>query len=265
MKNFLIIGNPISHSLSPKIHNYWFKENNINGNYDKISPDENEIEKIIQKIKSKEIFGINVTVPFKQSVIPYLETQSEIAIKTNSVNTILNKDGKIHGDNTDVYGFEKSVTNNNINLEGKSAFIFGAGGVVPSVITALLKQKIKKIFISNRTLEKAILIKKKFDFIKIIDWGKVENCDLFINCTIIGLKASDSLGLNFSNFGKNKIFYDLIYNPIKTTFLLEAEKNGHKIINGRDMFLYQAQKAFNLWNNLTPRIDEKLIKYLYND
>ena len=105
MKNYLIIGNPISHSLSPKIHNYWFKENNIDGNYDKISPNENEIEKIIQKIKSKEIFGINVTVPFKQSVIPYLETQSEIAIKTNSVNTIFNKNGKIHGDNTDVYGF----------------------------------------------------------------------------------------------------------------------------------------------------------------
>ena len=265
MKNHLIIGNPISHSLSPKIHNYWFKENNINGNYDKISLNENEIEKIIQKIKSKEIYGMNVTVPFKHSVIPFLETQSEIAIKTNSVNTIFNKDGKIHGDNTDVYGFEKSIANNKINLEGRSVLIFGAGGVVSSIVFALLKLKVEKIFISNRTLKNAKLIKSKFDFVQIIEWGKVENCDLFINSTSVGLKTGDSLGLNLNSIGKDKIFYDVIYNPPKTNFLLEAEKNGHKIINGRDMFLYQAQKSFNLWHNLTPRVDEKLIKYLYND
>ena len=83
MKNYLIIGNPILHSLSPKIHNYWFKENNIDGNYDKIAPSKDEIEKIIQKIKRKEIYGINVTVPFKRSIISHLETQSDIAIKTN--------------------------------------------------------------------------------------------------------------------------------------------------------------------------------------
>jgi len=265
MKNHLIIGNPVSHSLSPKIHNYWFKENNIEAKYEKISLTENKIETIIQKIKNKEIYGMNVTVPFKQTVIPFLETQSETALKTNSVNTIFNKDGKIHGDNTDVYGFEKSIITNKINLKGKSALIFGAGGVVSSIIYALLKLKIKKIFISNRTLENAKLIKKKYNLVEIIEWGELENCDLFINSTSVGLKTGDSLELNFKNLEENKIFYDVIYNPRKTSFLLEAEKNGHKIINGRDMFLYQAQKAFNLWHNFTPAIDEKLIKFLYND
>ncbi len=265
MKNHLIIGNPISHSLSPKIHNYWFKENNIKANYDKISPKEKEIEKILEKVKNNEIYGINVTVPFKQTVIPFLETKSEIAIKTNSVNTIFNKDGKIHGDNTDVYGFEKSIINNKINLEGKTVLIFGAGGVVPSIILALSNLKAKKIFITNRTKENAIMIKSKFEFVEIIEWGKIEKCDLIINSTSVGLKRSDSLRLNFKDFGKNKIFYDVIYNPSKTLFLLEAEKNGNRIINGREMFLYQAQKAFNLWHNLTPTVDEKLIRYLYND
>tara|TARA_B100001057_G_scaffold30145_1_gene27456 strand:+ start:2079 stop:2876 length:798 start_codon:yes stop_codon:yes gene_type:complete len=265
MKNHLIIGNPISHSLSPKIHNYWFKENKINANYIKISPNENEVEKIIKKIKSKEIFGMNVTVPFKQFVIPFLETKSEIAKKTNSVNTILNKDGKIHGENTDVYGFEKSIINNKINLNGKSALIFGAGGVVPSIISALINLKIDKIFISNRTLENAKLIKNEFNFVEIVEWGKIENCDLLINSTSVGLNSGDNLGLNLKIPGKDKIFYDVIYNPIKTDFLLEAEKNGHRIINGRDMFLYQAQQAFNLWHNLKPEINQKLIKYLYND
>lgn len=265
MKNYLIIGNPISHSLSPKLHNFWFKENNIDGNYEKISINEDEIQTIIKKIKKKEIYGLNVTVPFKKTVIPFLEARSEIVKKTNSVNTIFNQDGKIYGDNTDVYGFEKSITNNKINLEGKSVLIFGAGGVVASIISALVNLNIKKIFISNRTFENAKLIKDKFDFVEIIEWGKLENCDLFINSTSVGLKQNESLGLSFKNLGQNKIFYDVIYNPKKTKFLLEAEKNGHRIINGRDMFLYQAQKAFDLWHNLKPKVNQKLIKYLYND
>ncbi len=265
MKNYLIIGNPITHSLSPKLHNFWFKENHIDGNYGKISPSKDEIKIIIKKIKNREIDGINVTVPFKQIVIPFLETSSETVISTGSVNTIFIKNGKIHGENTDVYGFEKSLICNNINLKDKSAFIFGAGGVVPSLIAALLNMRIKKIFISNRTLENAELIKKKFGFVEIVEWGKTENCDLFINSTSLGLKIGESIKLNFDNIGQNKIFYDVIYNPPKTTFLSEAENNGHKIINGRDMFLYQAQKAFNLWHNFTPKVNENLIKYLYND
>ena len=188
MKKHLIIGNPISHSLSPKIHNYWFQENNIDGEYDKILLKGNEIEPIIQKIKTNEIHGMNVTVPYKQTVIPFIETLSENAKITNSVNTIFNKDGKIHGDNTDIYGFEKSLLNKKIELENKEAFIFGAGGVVPSIILALTSLNINKIFLSNRTLKNANLIKDKFNFIEVIEWGKILNCDLFINSTSVGLK-----------------------------------------------------------------------------
>ena len=129
MKKHLIIGNPISHSLSPKLHNYWFKENRINGEYNKLLLKDNEIELLIQKIKSKELHGMNVTVPYKQTVIPFLESLSETAKITNSVNTILNIDGKIHGDNTDVFGFQKSLSNNNVDLKNKEVLIFGAGGV----------------------------------------------------------------------------------------------------------------------------------------
>ena len=265
MKKHLIIGNPISHTLSPKLHNYWFGKNKINGKYDKVLLKENEIEPLIKKIKTKELHGMNVTVPYKQTVIPHLESLSETAKITNSVNTIFNKDGKIHGDNTDIYGFEKSLLNKKIKFKNKEAFIFGAGGVVPSIILALCKLKVKKIYVSNRTLNNADLIKEKFDFIKVIEWGKIIDCDLFINSTSIGLKDGESLDLSFDNLKGKKFFYDVIYNPPKTSFLLNAEKKGHEIINGRDMFLYQAQKAFNLWHNMTPKIDKKLIRYLYND
>ena len=265
MKKFLVIGNPIDHSLSPKLHNYWFEKNKIDGKYDKVLLKENEIESLIKKIKTKELHGMNVTVPYKQIVIPHLESLSETAKITNSVNTIFNKDGKIHGDNTDVFGFQESLSNKNIDLKNKDVFIFGAGGVVPSIILALTNLNIKKIYLSNRTLKNANLIKDKFNFIEVIEWGKIINCDLFINSTSVGLKNNESLGLNFENIKEKKIFYDVIYNPPKTSFLLEAKKKGHRVINGRDMFLYQAQKAFNLWHNLTPNIDDQLINYLYND
>jgi shikimate dehydrogenase len=265
MKKHLIIGNPISHTLSPKLHNYWFEKNKINGKYDKVLLKQNEIESLIKKIKTKELHGMNVTVPYKQIVIPHLESLSETAKITNSVNTIFYKDGKIHGDNTDVFGFQESLSNKNIDLKNKEVFIFGAGGVVPSIILALTNLNIKKIYLSNRTLKNANLIKDKFNFIEVIEWGKIINCDLFINSTSVGLKNNESLGLNFENIKEKKFFYDVIYNPPKTSFLLEAEKMGHKVINGRDMFLYQAQKAFYLWHNLTPNIDDQLIRYLYND
>lgn len=265
MKKHIIIGKPIKHSLSPKIHNYWFKKNNIDAFYEKISPEQNELENIIKKIKTGEIYGMNITVPYKERVIPFLEDQSDLSRQTKSVNTIFNKQGKIYGDNTDVYGFEKSITNEKINLQNKSVLIFGAGGVVPSIILALNNLKTKKIFISNRTLEKAEIIKEKFKNIQILEWGIIENCDIFINATSIGLNNNEKFNFNFSQISEKKIFYDVIYNPSKTNFLQEAEKQGHRIINGQDMFLYQAQKAFFLWHNLSPKVDNNLIEFLYND
>jgi len=265
MKKHIIIGKPIKHSLSPKIHNYWFKKNNIDAFYEKISPEQNELENIIKKIKTGEIYGMNITVPYKERVIPFLEDQSDLSRQTKSVNTIFNKKGKIYGDNTDVYGFEKSITNEKINLQNKSVLIFGAGGVVPSIILALNNLKTKKIFISNRTLEKAEIVKEKFKNIQILEWGIIENCDIFINATSIGLNNNDKFNFDFSQISEKKIFYDVIYNPSKTNFLQEAEKKGHRIINGQDMFLYQAQKAFFLWHNLSPKVDNNLIEFLYND
>ena len=208
---------------------------------------------------------MNITVPYKERVIPFLEDQSDLSRQTKSVNTIFNKQGKIYGDNTDVYGFEKSITNEKINLQNKSVLIFGAGGVVPSIILALNNLKTKKIFISNRTLEKAEIVKEKFKNIQILEWGIIENCDIFINATSIGLNNNDKFNFNFSQISEKKIFYDVIYNPSKTNFLQEAEKQGHRIINGQDMFLYQAQKAFFLWHNLSPKVDNNLIEFLYND
>jgi len=137
MKKYFVIGNPINHSLSPKLHNYWLKENNIDAIYDKKKIEEKNLQNIISEVKEKKINGINVTVPFKKLVIPYLDKLSREAEQTQSVNTIILTDDNLVGHNTDIAGFTKAIKDLNFNIEGKKIFILGAGGVVPSIIFAL--------------------------------------------------------------------------------------------------------------------------------
>ena len=262
MKKFLVIGNPIDHSLSPKLHNYWIKNNNISAVYEKQKLSESSLKNIISQIKEKKITGINVTVPFKKAVIPFIDELTIEANKTNSVNTIYLNNNKIIGDNTDIVGFEKSVEDLKYDLKNKEIFILGAGGVVPSIIFALTKKKVSKIIISNRTRKKAEVLKNLFKNIEIIDWGKVPSFDMIINATSLGLKKEDKINLDFSTTIKNKLFYDVIYNPKETNFLKTGKKLGNITLNGKMMFIYQALSAFNIWHGLEPAINEEVIKLL---
>jgi len=259
MKKYLVIGNPIEHSLSPKLHNYWIKENNINAVYDKKQLNESDIEEVISEVKNEKIHGINVTVPFKKSVIPFLDGLSPLASKAQSVNTIFKKENKIIGDNTDIGGFEQSLKSINYEVKNKKVFILGAGGVVSSIILALKKLGASEIYLSNRTKKKAEDLKKIYPELILIDWGKCADFDMVINATSLGLKSDDRIKLDFSKIGSNKLFYDLIYNPDKTNFLLTGEKLDNKIANGRMMFIYQAQLAFKIWHNILPKIHDKLL------
>jgi shikimate dehydrogenase len=259
MKKYLVIGNPIEHSLSPKLHNHWIKENKIDATYDKKQLNESDIEEIIDEAKKGKIDGINVTVPFKKSVIPFLNQLTPLAKEVQSVNTIFKKDNKIIGDNTDVSGFEKSLKYINYDLKNKNIFILGAGGVVSSIILALKRLGAAKIILSNRTKEKADDLKKKYTDLEIIDWGETPDFNMIINATSLGLKSNDQIKLNYADVGTNKLFYDIIYNPSKTKFLSEAERFGNQIENGKMMFIYQAQLAFRIWHNILPKIDNKLL------
>ena len=259
MKKYLVIGNPIEHSLSPKLHNHWIKENKINATYNKMRLNENEIEEIIGEIKKGKIDGINVTVPFKKFVIPFLDQLTPLAKEVQSVNTIFKKDNKVVGDNTDIGGFEKGLKYINYDLKNKKVFILGAGGVVPSIILALKRLGAAKIILSNRTKKKANDLKKKYTDLEIIDWGETPDFDMIINATSLGLKKNDQIKLNYAEIGTNKLFYDIIYNPSKTKFLLKAKQFGNQIENGKMMFVHQAQLAFRIWHNVLPKIDNRLL------
>ena len=155
MKRYFVIGNPINHSLSPKLHNYWLKENKIDAIYDKKKIEEKDLQTIISEVKEKKIDGVNVTVPFKKAVIPFLDKLSNEAEQTQSVNTIILKDNNLEGHNTDIAGFTKAIKKLNFNLDDKKVFILGAGGVVSSIIFALNEMNVPKIIISNRTKKKS--------------------------------------------------------------------------------------------------------------
>jgi len=270
MKNkklYALIGKPVIHSLSPVLHNHWFNKYNIEASYSLIDIDDHDLQSVIEKIKSKKLHGVNVTLPYKQKIIPYLDRLINDARLTNSVNTIyLDNNNTVVGENTDVYGLQAAYLKEIVSENNKKALVIGAGGVSPSVIFSLKKSNIQNISIANRTRDKSIFLKKKFSFLNIIEWKflkeEISNFDIIINATSLGLKNGQEFEFNFDNVKKNLIYIDTVYNPIETKTIKFLKENNIKTFGGLDMFLYQGQKSFYLWNKINPEIDNKLIDLL---
>ena len=281
MNKYFVIGNPIDHSLSPKLHNYWIKKNNLNAVYEKKLIEEKDLKELCDNLREGIIDGFNVTVPFKEKIIKYLDSYTETAMAVKAVNTVFRKykDGKYIaiGDNTDVYGFEKSCPLRNHSKWGASAIIIGAGGASKAIILGLCNLNVRRLAIINRTREKAenlmnqIVTPESFKSHFVYEWckdeGSIGKPDIVVNCTSLGLNEKDRIPLNFSKykkrfFTKGIIFYDLIYNPEETNFLLNAKRIGQQAINGKMMFLYQAQKSFSAWHGIMPEINQEVIDLL---
>ena len=269
MKKYLVIGNPIKHSLSPLIHNYWMRKHGlIDSTYEKKKIEQKDLESIVKKVRNDELKGINVTVPFKKEIIPFLDRLDDVALSTQSVNTLCKIKDEVWGYNTDAEGFDDSLTRESIDYSDKNIFILGAGGVTSSIIHSLIFTA-NKIFITNRTKKKAEQLKKFTGLagkeIEIIDWGQTPTaCDLVINTTSVGLTKDENLDLDFKDYKNNKdvLFYDLIYNPEETNFLKDARLRGNKTMNGKMMFLHQARIAFQIWTGIAAEINDEVVKLL---
>ena len=278
MNKYLVIGNPIEHSLSPLLHNYWFKKYRfLDSIYEKKKVEKKDLKKIVEQIKNDEIKGVNVTVPFKREIFDFIDTAPQEVKFTKSVNTLVKENDKVVGYNTDQEGFKISLEENEWDFKNKKVFIIGAGGVTPSILSSFIRADgAEKIYLSNRTRSKAEELKKFWDkvidfyqmnkdTIEIIDWGeKSELCDLIINTTSVGLTKDEKLDFDCSDYNNNKeaLFYDLIYNPKETNFLKEARIRENKTMNGKMMFLWQAHLAFKKWTGVSPKIDQEVIKLL---
>ena len=280
MHNYFVVGNPIDHSLSPLVHNYWFKKYKIVGTYERKRLEEKDLKNFVYEMKvNKFINGANITVPFKNKIIPFLDALTDISKKTLSVNTIFKKNGKLVGENTDATAFYNTLHKDYSLSSGHElkTLIIGAGGVTSSIIWAVRKLSGTngQIYITNRTKQKASSLLKEINQINseqgvfdgrinILNWGEIPDVNLIVNTTSVGLGQNERLPLDFEKFKDNKniLFYDLIYNPKETCFLSEAKQRGNKTMNGEMMFLLQAAGAFYNWTKKKVEINDDVINLL---
>jgi len=261
-----IFGNPIKHSLSPLMQNEWLCKYNIDAVYVAACFEKNQLKKAVEAIRVFNMFGANVTVPYKVDVMKYLDVIDSAAKKIGSVNTIVNKNGTLTGYNTDWNGFLDDLKIKKINLKNKKVFVLGAGGACKAVLYALNKTGIKHIFLCSRTYKKVKQLSKLYKNIipvKIEDVKDTffENIDGFINTSTCGMKQTDVLPFNIVKCSKKIVFYDLIYNK-NTPFKQFAVKNKLKYFSGEGMLIRQGAAAFKLWTLKSPKINlvEKIFR-----
>ncbi len=260
MKRFAVIGNPITHSLSPRLHNYIFQQLGIDANYIAIQCTEKKIPKIIKRLRSNQLNGINITLPLKQSVIPYLDVLGEHAQAIGAVNCIKVKDGKLIGYNTDWIGFQKTLESAKIRINGATCIIVGAGGAARSVGYALASHNVNKMFIINRSAEHTNeLIKQlKTHFfnteIKIAKWSEINKHELhqalIVNCSSVGMAPNvDDCPIPEKYLSPSQTIIDIIYSPFRTKLYRVGQSIGTKTLSGLPMLIHQALASLEIWFN----------------
>ncbi|PMP67077.1 MAG: shikimate dehydrogenase [Thermodesulfobacterium geofontis] len=258
-----VIGDPVSHSLSPIMHNLAFKEKNVKAVYGAFKVRPSDLAKAVEGIRALNIKGVSVTIPHKEKIIEYLDEIDEIAQEIGAVNTILNKEGILKGFNTDWIGVLKAFEENGVKLKDKKVVVIGAGGASKAVIYALIKGGAKKIYVYNRTFEKAKLLEKKFK-ITAKPWEELKKADgdIIIQATSVGLKSWET-PVGEEIISRFKVAMDIVYLPLKTKFLSLAERYG-KIIDGLQMLLYQGVEQFKIWTGMEPPL-ELMKKAIYEE
>ena len=258
-----IIGDPVSHSLSPLMHNYAFRKLNIKAVYGAFRVKPEDLENAIKGIRALNIKGLSVTIPHKENVMKYLDEIDEIGLEIGAINTIVNKEGILKGYNTDWLGVLYAFEKNGVNLRDKKIVILGAGGASKAVIYAVKKGGAKKIEVYNRTFEKAQKLADKFKIIA-RPWEELDRSsgDIIIQTTSVGLKEWKS-PVEEEILKRFKIAMDIVYSPLKTKFLTLAEKYA-KIIDGLQMLVYQGVEQFKLWTGKEPPTEE-IKELVYNE
>lgn len=271
-----VIGDPISHSLSPKIHNFLLSQYKIDGEYEAILVEKDQLKSFLQSAIKDNFSGFNVTIPHKEEIFKLCDYKSKSAFLTGAVNTVvITEDKKIFGHNSDVEGFSNNLKylQPNFDLRNKSAFVVGAGGASRAIVYALIKDGAKKIFITNRNQIRAEeLIKnfKKFaaekkcqiEFLNKDSFcANLENCDLLVNASSLGMTGQEELEIDLTKLKSDAIVFDIVYKPLMTNLLKNAQNRGNPIITGIGMLIFQALIGFELWFKKKP--EEKIVNELF--
>lgn len=260
-----VIGSPIAHSKSPALHTHWLKTLGIAGHYIPIDVAQEDLEHIIKTLPKMGFVGVNVTVPYKEKVMDFADLVTDRAALIGSANTLIfRKDGKIHADNTDGYGFIQNLRQKAPNWDPKSgpAAILGSGGAARAVIAALVEVGVPEILISNRTKARAEKLKADFGKrLRVVDWvqagNMLEEAATVINTTSLGMVGKPPLRVPLDGLQKGTLVTDLVYAPLMTHLLNEANEAGCVTVDGLGMLLHQAVPAFERWFGVRPQVTDE--------
>ena len=262
MRTYCIIGDPVSHSLSPAMHNAAFNSLGLDYVYIAYKVSSSELEDSIESLRSVKISGFNVTIPHKTAVLQYLDEVDQLSRKAGAVNTVTNIDGKFKGFNTDVHGFVQPLLNRRIDFRGLSVLLFGAGGSARAVVTSLSNVNgISQLVLANRTYSKSLELSKLAEIngltcsVARVEEAKAmaKRFDLVVNATSVGLQSNESI-LDSEEIDGSSTVYDLVYRPVMTKLLENARAKGATIIYGYEMLLEQGAQAFEIWTGIKAPI-----------
>lgn len=259
---YAVVGHPISHSLSPLMHQAALDHYGIHAKFIALDLPQHQLHEFIPWCNHDNFLGCNITIPHKEAFNEIVDEIDAFASEVGVVNTLVKRNFKLIGYNTDVFGFLEPLKSHLTNIEFSRAIIFGTGGASKAVKTALESEGFEEIiFVSRNPYQKSIFSENST--IRTVDYNQwqslADETDLFVNSTPVGMYPnSDQTFLRDDEAGlfEGKICYDLVYNPLQTEFLKQAEKNGALVINGLDMLIYQGSKSFELWTGKSFPIDK---------
>lgn len=259
-----VIGTPIVHSKSPRLHGHWLKTYGIDGHYIPMDVRAEDLEQVLRAMPKMGFVGANVTIPHKEKVLSLADQVTDRATLIGAANTLIFRpDGKIHADNTDGYGFMENLRRGAPDWDPGSgpAAVLGAGGAARAVICALLDAGVPEILLSNRTRVRADKLKQDFgQRVRVVDWVQagniIEDAVLVVNTTSLGMLGKPELRVPLDGLNSRSVVTDLVYNPLKTRLLQVAEEAGATAVDGLGMLIYQAIPGFERWFGVRPEVDE---------
>lgn len=261
-----VIGNPIEHSLSPRLHGHWLRAMGLAGHYIPMRVEQDDLEAVIRTLPKAGFVGLNVTIPHKEAVLKMADIVTDRAALIGAANTLIFRDdGKIHADNTDGYGFTQNLRQSAPEWapETGPAAVFGAGGAARAILASLIELGVPEIRLSNRTRARADALRAEFGArIVVYDWVKAGNmlddAVTVVNTSSLGMTGKPEFRVPLDGLKAGAVVNDLVYSPLKTDFLQQAEDAGCHVVDGLGMLLHQAVPGFERWFGTRPVVDDAL-------
>ncbi|SMX47111.1 shikimate dehydrogenase [Actibacterium lipolyticum] len=260
-----VIGSPIAHSASPRLHNYWLKKYGIPGFYVPMDIDHSDLKDALKMMPKLGFVGVNVTIPHKETVLALADVVSDRAALIGAANTLIfRQDGKLYADNTDGYGFVENIRQGAPGWDPAAgpAAVLGAGGAARAVIASFVEIGVTEIRLSNRTRARADVLRAEFGpKISVYDWAQagnmLEGATTVVNTTSLGMAGKSDFRISLDALSPDAVATDIVYNPLRTKFLEEAEAKGCTTVDGLGMLLHQAAPGFERWFGHRPEVDDQ--------